>query len=524
MDPNPKNFPILSFVLSKLPSFGPRQHADASDFDVEQPPPLPSDASASAEPSFELTDQMPRLTDPKLIASMRLAVSEVSQTRSVLKTLGDRPDHESIDIARAKLKEIDSKLSNQLEEITLSDADQLEGGSNRQEKEEEWKRAAKEERRMYKAVIELDEMHDSYEKLLKDAEEKLEKIYESAVAGGDEAPNEASGEDLKAEEDLVNEEVIGILEEALGKGMERIDLSGRNLRFLPEEFGRIRGLVVLNLSSNLLKVVPDSIAGLENLEELNLSSNLLESLPESIGLLVSLKVLDVSGNKLNALPDSICHCRSLVELDASFNRLAFLPTNIGYELVNLRRLSISLNKIRSLPTSIGEMSLLRLLDVHFNELRGLPHSIGRLTNLEILNLSSNFSDLTELPDTITDLTNLKELDLSNNQIHALPDTFSRLDNLTKLNLEQNPVVVPPVEVVKEGVEAIKVFMANRWLDILAEEEEKSMHEGNEQTQTGWLTRSTSWLNNVVTGVSGSVSGYLGGSPKSSADPYLNQQF
>ena len=199
----------------------------------------------------------------------------------------------------------------------------------------------------------------------------------------------------------------------------------------------------------------------------------------------------------------------------SFNNLAYLPTNIGYELVFLQKLSIQLNKIRSLPSSVCEMKSLRSLDAHFNELHGLPSMIGKLTSLEILNLSSNFSDLTELPDTFGDLTNLKELDLSNNQIHALPDTFGRLDNLTKLNLEQNPLVIPPAEVVKEGVEAIKVFMAKRWLDILVEEERKSMLEMQEQTQTGWLTRSTSWLKNYVT----NVSEYLG-SPK---DLFLDQQ-
>lgn len=202
----------------------------------------------------------------------------------------------------------------------------------------------------------------------------------------------------------------------------------------------------------------------------------------------------------------------------SFNSLTYLPTNIGYELVNLERLSIQLNKIRSLPSSVCEMRSLRYLDAHFNELRGLPLAIGRLTNLEVLNLSSNFSDMTGLPETFGDLTNLKELDLSNNQIHALPNTFGRLDNLTKLNLEQNPLVIPPSEIVTEGVEAIKLFMAKRWLEILIEEERKSMLEVQEQAQTGWLTRSTSWLKNTVSG----VSEYLG-SPKTPKDPFLDQQ-
>lgn len=215
---------------------------------------------------------------------------------------------------------------------------------------------------------------------------------------------------------------------------------------------------------------------------------------------------------------------SLKVLDASFNKLTYLPTNIGFELVNLERLSIHLNKIRSLPTSIGQMKSLKFLDAHFNELSGLPHSIGKLTNLEIMNLSSNFSDLTELPESISDLICLKELDVSNNQIHALPNTFGRLMNLTKLNVEQNPLVIPPKDVLDQGIVAVKAYMAKRWDDLL--EEEENMHNSNEvetPTLAGILTRSTSWLTGVVTNLGGTVTGYLGSPGKSNDDPYLNQQ-
>lgn len=513
MDPNPKNFPILSYVMARLPSLGPRPSASSTpDFDIEQPPPSSPSKSGQTQ---EIVNQMPHLTQPKVLASMTNAISDVAQTRSVLRTLGPRPDHETVDRARAKVEEIESSLSKSLEELVLSprpaDVDRLQWRSLMAEKEQQCREAAQKEKSLYKSILQLDEMHEAYGKLLKEAEATLVRIYESAEKVADGALESSSS----TEE--INEEVVGILQEASGNLLEHVDLSGRKLRILPEAFGKIQGLLVLNLSDNQLEVIPDSIAGLLKLEELNISSNLLETLPDSVGLLHNLRVLNVSGNKLTALPDSICECRSLVKLDVSFNQLTYLPTNIGFGLVNLQRLLIHLNKIRSLPTSIGEMRSLHHLDAHFNELGGLPLSIGRLTNLQFLNLSSNFSDLTELPDTFGDLTNLKELDLSNNQIHALPNTFGRLDKLTKLNLEQNPLVIPPMDVVKEGVEAVKLFMAKRWVDILVEEEKKSMLEENEQAQTGWLTRSTSWLK----GVTETVTEYLG-SPRG-RDTYLDQQ-
>ncbi|KAG6384768.1 hypothetical protein SASPL_153586 [Salvia splendens] len=492
MDPNPNKFPILSYVMTKLPTFNRTPStAGAStgeDFDIENQP-VPN--FSPDEPQFEASASMPYLKNRKLIAAMGEAVTGVAHTRSALRILGTRPDHEAVDRARLRLAEIEADTS-----LTPE------------------KRA--EDYEIYKAVIDLEEMHEKYEKMLSDAERRLERIYEAAVAG-EELNEEESGEGKGLEKGELDEEVVGILKDAeSGKVIESVELSGRKLRILPEAFGRLNSLVSIDLSNNQLEALPDSIAGLENLDTLNLSENLLASLPDSIGLLFKLRILNVSRNKLHALPDSISHCRSLEELDASFNKLTYLPTNIGFELVNLRRLSVNLNKIRSLPTSIGEMKSLQHLDLHFNELGGLPPTIRKLTNLEILNLSSNFSDLTELPETISDLINLKELDLSNNQIHALPDNFGRLMNLAKLNVEHNPLTIPPKEIVAGGVVAIKAYMAKHWADILLEEQHKNMTQVQEQPQASLFTRSTAWL-------SGAVSGYFGSTGKSNEDPYLNQQ-
>ncbi|AAG50968.1 hypothetical protein; 91861-89496 [Arabidopsis thaliana] len=533
-EPNPKNFPVLSYVLARLPSFTAKSPSSSvPPFDIEQPPP------SSSSSSIEIVTQMPHLTQPDVLASMTSAISDVAETRSILRTLGPRPDHESVDKARAKLSEIESFLSESFEDIALTDA---------AAKDEKRRQEMDQEKTWCESILKLDEVHASYEKLLKEAEERLVRIYESAEK------NAAEDEENVAAVE-VNEEVVGILQHASANPVDRVDLSGRKLRLLPEAFGRIQGLLVLNLSNNKLErsymlnircgisfwllpaiaadvhassfldssevyvqqSIPDSIAGLHSLVELDVSTNSLETLPDSIGLLSKLKILNVSTNKLTSLPDSICRCGSLVILDVSFNRLTYLPTNIGPELVNLEKLLVQYNKIRSFPTSIGEMRSLKHLDAHFNELNGLPDSFVLLTNLEYLNLSSNFSDLKDLPFSFGELISLQELDLSNNQIHALPDTFGTLDSLTKLNVDQNPLVVPPEEVVKEGVEAVKTYMGQRRISMLEEEEKKKMEEEMEQANAGWLTRTTSKLKTYVA----DVSEYLGSN--SPRDPYLERQ-
>lgn len=485
MDPNPspRKMRILSYVMTKIPSFKRRQ---LQELEIERLSPRSSLPETYTELSeresySELAERVSRLTDDDILANIRAVAVEVSQIRSVIKTLGERPDPETVELAKFRYAEAEeSPFGDHFDEIALSE--------NEVEIVERRKRALKREQQMYKALLSLDEMHATYGNLLIVAERRLQKLYDTAKEAGKlNALDKKASSMLPTIAEEVKEEMADILQDALVNGVERINLSNRKLPFVPEAFGKLRTLVSLNLSSNKLMAIPDSLAGLESLEELNLSSNLFESLPDSIGSLQRLQVLNVSSNKLTSLPEGICKCRSLVELDISFNKVGYLPSKIGYGLVNLRKLLMPLNKLRSLPTSIGEMTYLQILDVHFNELKGLPPSIGMLTKLEVLNLGSNFNDLTALPETIGSLTSLRELDICNNQIQELPITFGRLVNLKRLAVDQNPLMVPPPEVVEEGVEAVKVYMSKRLYDLIVEEEKRMMWEREEQAQAGWFT-------------------------------------
>ncbi|TVU29451.1 hypothetical protein EJB05_21016, partial [Eragrostis curvula] len=499
MDPTPQSHPILAYVLSRLPSLSARTPRSPASLtsprtrDLEQPSPRAPSGAAEAE----LVALMPGLRHPSVLSAMTRAVADVATARDAIRLLGPRPDHEQVDASRAIL--------------ASSDPEGNEG------EVEDGKVAASRE------VVRLEQEHEAYDAMLRDAEEKLERVYRMAMHGRD--IQEAGAGDGKGEEEgsgAVDEEVVRVLREAEeGKPVERVNLADRQLRLLPEPIGRIRGLLALDVSRNQLKVVPDAIGGLEHLEELRLASNALVSLPDSIGLLSNLKILDVSGNRLKVLPDSISKCRSLVELDASYNALVYLPTGIGHELAHLQTLRVHLNKLRSLPSSVCEMRSLRLLDAHFNQLHGLPAAIGQLSALETLDLSSNFSDMRDLPPSIGDIAGLRELDLSNNQIRALPDCFGRLGRLERLRLDQNPLAVPPPEIVSRGVGAVKEYMAKRWAEAVAEEERRRAgvaESPKASTPREWLTRSVSSLSPYV------KEKVVGQDKVAEEDEFLQQQF
>lgn len=245
MDPNPRTFPILSYVMSRLPSLTSKTPTptDIELFDIEQP---------HSPPHSQIVSQMPNLTDPQLLASMGRAISDVCQARSVLNLIGHRPTHEEVDHAKAKLLQIEAQLSRQLEGIVLLARPpeiEIHGWRAHQaEKEKQCREEAEKEKRVWKSLLQLDEMHEAYEKLLKDSEKRLVTMYESAGDG------DGDGDVVGGGGDEVNEEVVGILQEAYGKGMERIDLSNRKLKLLPEAFGRVPGLLVLDVSANQLLV------------------------------------------------------------------------------------------------------------------------------------------------------------------------------------------------------------------------------------------------------------------------------
>lgn len=204
-------------------------------------------------------------------------------------------------------------------------------------------------------------------------------------------------------------QLLAIIEKAAKLKATSLVLSGKGIKELPAEIGKLTNLTELNLSINHLTLLPAEIGKLTNLRELNLSSN----------------------------------------------KLSWLPAEIG-QLVNLTRLDISYNKLSSLPEEIGQLKKLISLWVNENQLTDVPKELGHLTNLSEMILRGN--RLTSVPKELDQLRNLYGLWLNENQLTTIPKELGQLSKLENLYLDDNPLKSPPSKVLNQGTKAILAYL------------------------------------------------------------------
>lgn len=262
----------------------------------------------------------------------------------------------------------------------------------------------------------------------------------------------------------------------VARGVDDIDWSSQQLRWLPESFCLLKSLRALSLSHNRLSSLPVKFGNLSALQALDLQANRLGSLPDSFGDLSQLKMLGLRANRLTQLPESFCKLSLLQTLDARFNRLTTLPDGFGdigtlrevdfhgnlltqlpqsfADLGNLEVLHLFGSHLTSLPSNFGSLAALEELDLNGNQLTDLPKSFANLKRLAVLDLGCN--QLASLPIGLTQLKSLHELILHGNQIvRLLPSFVDVLESLEVLDLEGNPLEEPPLEICCQGLKAIR---------------------------------------------------------------------
>jgi Leucine-rich repeat (LRR) protein/GTPase SAR1 family protein len=235
-----------------------------------------------------------------------------------------------------------------------------------------------------------------------------------------------------------------------------------NLQILNCTYNQIADLTPIEHLTNLQQLdcnnnqiadlVP--IEHLTNLQILQCSYNQIADLA-SIKHLTNLQILYCSSNQIADLAP-IEHLTNLQQLYCDSNQIADLaPIE---HLTNLQQLDCTSNQITDLAP-IEHLTNLQQLDCSYNRIIDLA-PIEHLTNLQQLNCKSNqIADLAP----IEHLANLQRLYCSDNQIVDLTPIvglikkgrqvkWSRVEG--DIRVGDNPLTNPPIEIVKQGNEAI----------------------------------------------------------------------
>lgn len=177
-------------------------------------------------------------------------------------------------------------------------------------------------------------------------------------------------------------------------GIRRLDLSAELTEFPAEIFDLADSLEVLNLSGNQLRYLPNDLARLHRLRILFCSDNAFSVVPEVLGECTKLEMVGFKANRIAHLPATALPAR-LRWLILTDNQLESLPAELG-SCDRLQKLALAGNRLRALPDSLAELQRLELLRIAANRLDALPGWLAELPALAWLAFAGNpFSDTRE---------------------------------------------------------------------------------------------------------------------------------
>jgi len=265
-----------------------------------------------------------------------------------------------------------------------------------------------------------------------------------------------------------NVDVIKQLEKTIGKKLNQSDLrmiTGTGNGYAADEDQIIIGLNLYNTNVSDISFIKE----LKYLTHLNLRVNQVSDL-SPLKELKALTFLSLAENQVSDI-SPLKELKALTELQLYKNMISDIsPLK---ELKALTQLWLSSNQVSDI-SPLKELKALTGLDLSSNQVLDLS-PLKELKALTFLSLSVNqVSDI--LP--LCYLSELKRLNVTNNKITQLPTEILQLgmeikwemgDYENGLYLKGNPWKIPPVEIVKQGTEAVRNYfkeLEKDWIRLL----------------------------------------------------------
>ncbi len=242
-----------------------------------------------------------------------------------------------------------------------------------------------------------------------------------------------------------------------------INLSGNNLKDVPNEFTSLTNLTELDLSRNLFQHIPEEFEMLKNLKFLQMSHNHISEIMCS--KMQSMQILYLDYNNLKEDMDKICSWNTMTELYLSHNNYSIIPTDLT-NLKHLFKVDMSHNTVQTVPVFLFEMgikqinlennyieviefearlkrSVTEIVNISHNYFKQLP-AVKYLPKLKVLMANHNF--ISEVKGTLDGSSCLETLDLSYNVLENIDIGGDNLPSLQVLNMKENLLKQFPDEV------------------------------------------------------------------------------
>jgi hypothetical protein len=140
---------------------------------------------------------------------------------------------------------------------------------------------------------------------------------------------------------------------ALADTLELLDLSGNQLRALPDDLPRLHRLRILFASQNPFTTVPTVLGRMPQLEMVGFKACAISEVPAE-SLPPRLRWLILTDNAIEQLPESLGQRPRLQKLMLSCNRLSVLPTSLGSS-PQLELLRLAGNRFTNVPAALHSL-------------------------------------------------------------------------------------------------------------------------------------------------------------------------
>lgn len=248
-----------------------------------------------------------------------------------------------------------------------------------------------------------------------------------------------------------------------------LNLVGNSFETLPEAFcPALPNLRTMALSNCGLRSLPENISCLKALTELNVMKNELVRLPDGIGQLAKLSLLHITNNRLSDLPETFVNLSALKRVVLEANPIRHLPSDFGEMRCTL--FSASRTGLAGFPSSFSQLNLLTSVTVDNADIEEIPARFGNLSSLRHCSFCNN--RIRAIPLELAECTELRSLWLDWNDIEEVQEQIVRIKSLEDLRMEGNPLRLPTIEIIGDGVDAARKWFSDQGEFVIRRERKK----------------------------------------------------